>query len=200
MSPSCKAFFISPHDMGNSWGPFLFFCLSLSAAWCIFYLFYLLISRLASALLPSILPEPREVFGQSDFCLSHCLLADCTEERTNGDLAVHWEPVSESDPFPLTSDNVVWLFFFSAHQNQRSDSMMDLESVIQSEVKSEREKQIWYINTYMWNLEKWCRQPTCREGIEKMSRMDLWTWGQGKGEYGMNWEIRIGINTIPCIK
>ena len=34
---------------------------------------------------------------------------------------------------------------------------MDLETVIQSEVKSEREKQISYINAYMWNLEKWYR-------------------------------------------
>ena len=34
---------------------------------------------------------------------------------------------------------------------------MDLESVIQSEVKSGREKQISYINAYMWNLEKWYR-------------------------------------------
>ena len=42
---------------------------------------------------------------------------------------------------------------------------MDLrhtESVIQSEVKSEREKQISYINAYMWNLEK----PVCRAEIE----------------------------------
>ena len=31
---------------------------------------------------------------------------------------------------------------------------MDLESVIQSEVKSEREKQIPYANTYIWNLRK----------------------------------------------
>ena len=31
---------------------------------------------------------------------------------------------------------------------------MDLETVIQSEV---REKQISYINAYMWNLEKWYR-------------------------------------------
>ncbi len=30
---------------------------------------------------------------------------------------------------------------------------MDLESVIQSEVKSEREKQILYANTYIWNLK-----------------------------------------------
>ena len=31
---------------------------------------------------------------------------------------------------------------------------MDLESVIQSEVKSEREKQTLYANTYIWNLRK----------------------------------------------
>ena len=31
---------------------------------------------------------------------------------------------------------------------------MDLESLIQSEVKSEREKQILYANTYIWNLKK----------------------------------------------
>ena len=31
---------------------------------------------------------------------------------------------------------------------------MDLESVIQSEVKSEREKQILYANTYIWNLKR----------------------------------------------
>ena len=30
---------------------------------------------------------------------------------------------------------------------------MDLESVIQSEVKSEREKQIPYANTHIWNLK-----------------------------------------------
>ena len=37
------------------------------------------------------------------------------------------------------------------------ETWMDLETVIQSEVKSEREKQILYINAYMWNLEKWYR-------------------------------------------
>ena len=31
---------------------------------------------------------------------------------------------------------------------------MDLETVIQSEVKSEREKQIPYANTYIWKLKK----------------------------------------------
>ena len=32
---------------------------------------------------------------------------------------------------------------------------MDLETVIESEIKSQREKQIPYANTYIWNLEKW---------------------------------------------
>ena len=36
------------------------------------------------------------------------------------------------------------------------DMWIDLGSVMQTESsKSEREKQILYINTYMWNLEKW---------------------------------------------
>ena len=34
---------------------------------------------------------------------------------------------------------------------------MDLKTIIENEVKSEREKWILYINTYMWNLEKWYR-------------------------------------------
>ena len=36
------------------------------------------------------------------------------------------------------------------------ETWMDLETVVQSEV-SQREKQISYINAYMWNLEKWYR-------------------------------------------
>ena len=32
--------------------------------------------------------------------------------------------------------------------------LMNLESILQSEVKSEREKQILHINTYIWNLER----------------------------------------------
>ena len=35
------------------------------------------------------------------------------------------------------------------------ESWMNLESVIQSEAKSEREKQTSYVNMCIWNLEKW---------------------------------------------
>ena len=37
------------------------------------------------------------------------------------------------------------------------ETWMDVETVIQSEVKSKREKQISYINACMWKLEKWYR-------------------------------------------
>ena len=53
--------------------------------------------------------------------------------------------------------------YYSAIKRNENGSFvemwMDLETVIQSEVKvkSEREKQILYINAYMWNLEKWYR-------------------------------------------
>ena len=45
---------------------------------------------------------------------------------------------------------------------------MDLESVIQSEVKSEREKQILYAKTYIWNLKKknGSDEPRGRTGIK----------------------------------
>ena len=33
---------------------------------------------------------------------------------------------------------------------------MNLEPIIWSEVKLERGKQILYINTYIWDLERWC--------------------------------------------
>ena len=66
--------------------------------------------------------------------------------------------------------------------------------------KSEREKQISYINAYIWNLEKWY----------------WWTYLQGRkrdtdienilvdtveeGEGGTKWESSIDIYTLPCVK
>ena len=66
--------------------------------------------------------------------------------------------------------------------------------------KSEREKQILYINAYTWNLGKW----------------DWWAYGQGRnrdadiekrfvdtvgeGEGGMNWECSIKTYVLPSVK
>ena len=43
---------------------------------------------------------------------------------------------------------------------------MDLDSVIQSELKSEREKQKPYANTYIWNQKKnGSEEPRGRKGL-----------------------------------
>ena len=72
--------------------------------------------------------------------------------------------------------------------------------------KKEREKQISYINAYMWNLEKCYRrtdlQGRNRDTDVKNKRMDVWgESGEGGGSGGgMNWEVGIGIYTLICIK
>ena len=48
--------------------------------------------------------------------------------------------------------------YYSAIKRKKTELFvvrwMDLETVIQTEVKSEREKQIPYSNAYIWNLKK----------------------------------------------
>ena len=70
---------------------------------------------------------------------------------------------------------------------------------------SEREKQISYINAYMWNLEK-CYRWTSLQGRNR-HRCRKQTYGHKKGKAGMggdgcgmNWEIGIDIYTLICIK
>ena len=46
------------------------------------------------------------------------------------------------------------IFASQSSLDKNRSSCMDLESVTQSEVKSEREKQIPYANTYIWHLKK----------------------------------------------
>ena len=60
-------------------------------------------------------------------------------------------------------------------------------------VKLEREKQVSYINAYMWNLEKWYRwtywQSRNRDTDVENKHMDT----KRNGGVGMNWEIKIDI-------
>ena len=66
-------------------------------------------------------------------------------------------------PIDRRMDKEVWYIYtmeyYSAIKRNEIESFvetwMDLETVIES--KSEREKQISYINAYMCNLEKWYR-------------------------------------------
>ena len=70
---------------------------------------------------------------------------------------------------------------------------------------SEREKQVSYINAYLWNLEKWCRwtglQARNRDTDAENKCMDTKRGQQGGGGGdGINWEIGIDIYTRICIK
>ena len=46
------------------------------------------------------------------------------------------------------------------------EMLMDLESVIQSEVNQKERKKLSYINAYMWNLKDGTNEAICRAGIE----------------------------------
>ena len=65
---------------------------------------------------------------------------------------------------------------------------VDLETVTESEVRSEREKQISYTNTYMWNLEEWYRWTYMQS---RNRETNLWIPRRGKR---VGW-IRIYIET-----
>ena len=68
-------------------------------------------------------------------------------------------------PCPLTNEWIKkWWYiytmeYYSAIKGNKFELVLvrwvNLESIIHSEVESEREKQILYIDTYIWNLEKW---------------------------------------------
>ena len=66
--------------------------------------------------------------------------------------------------------------------------------------KSEREKQILYINTYVWNLRKcyWWIYLQGRNGDIDLETASVDTVRQG--ESGMNGESNIDIYTLPYVK
>ena len=66
--------------------------------------------------------------------------------------------------------------------------------------KSERTKHIFYINIYMWNLEKCyrCSYLQSRNKDTDVENKCMDTKGESVGV--MNWEIGINIYTLTCIK
>ena len=70
--------------------------------------------------------------------------------------------------------------------------------------KSKIEKQISYINAYMWNLEKWyiwtSLQGRNRDTDVENKRTDTKGGKVVGGGGGMTWEIGIDVYTLICIK
>ena len=76
---------------------------------------------------------------------------------------------------------------------------MNLDPVVQSEwSKSEREKQILYINTYICNLEKWYwwtyLHGRNRDADVQNELLDT----AGEGEGGKNWESSLETYITVC--
>ena len=66
--------------------------------------------------------------------------------------------------------------------------------------KSERENQVSYINTYMWNLEKWYRWTYLQKKNTDTDVENKCMNTKGGKREEMNWEIEIDIYTLLCIK
>ena len=62
--------------------------------------------------------------------------------------------------------------------------------------KSEREKQISYINTYMWNLEKWYRWPYLQSRNRGTDVENKYMDTKEEGEGERNWEVGIDTYTL----
>ena len=78
--------------------------------------------------------------------------------------------------------------YYSAIRRNTFESVlmrwMNLEPVIQSEV-SEREKQIGYIKTYVWNLERWYQRSLMQGNEEDTDIRNRSLDSVGKGEGGV---------------
>ena len=66
--------------------------------------------------------------------------------------------------------------------------------------KSEREKEISYINTYIWNLQNGIDEPTCRERNGNTDVENRLLDIVREGESGMNGESSINTYILPCVK
>ena len=76
---------------------------------------------------------------------------------------------------------------------------MDLEIIIQSEVKSDRERQITYDITYMRKLKKSDTNELIykTETDTQTQRMNLWLpGGRVGGGVGIDWEFEIDMYTL----
>ena len=69
-------------------------------------------------------------------------------------------------------------------------------------MKSERGKQVLYVNTYIWNLEKWYWRTYLQRRKRDADVNRLMDTEVGKGKGGVNWKRSIGIyiHTQPCVK
>ena len=96
---------------------------------------------------------PEKTIIQKESCTKMIIAAPFTIART-------WKQPKcpSTDEWVKKMWHIYTMEYYSAIKRNETELFavrwMDLETVIQSEVKSEREKQIPYANTYIWNVKK----------------------------------------------
>ena len=94
--------------------------------------------------------------------------------------------------------------YYSAIKSNETESLvvmwMDLECVIQSEVSQKEKKQVLYINTYMWNVEKWYKITRLQGRNRDIDIENGYVDIAGEREGGMDWESITDIHTQSCVK
>ena len=93
---------------------------------------------------------------------------------------------------------------FSSHKKEqiwvRSSEVDEPRAYYTEQSKSEREKQVLYINAYIWNLESWywwtCLQGSNADADTEKRLVDTVREGEG----GTNWENDTETHTLPSVK
>ena len=77
---------------------------------------------------------------------------------------------------------------------------MKLEPIIQSEVSQKGKKTIQYINTYIWNLERWQQLPYMWDSKRDTHVKNKLSDSLGEGKGGMIWDNSIETCLLPYVK
>ena len=99
---------------------------------------------------------PKKTTTLKDACTPIPIAALFTIART-------WKPprCPSTDKWIKTMWYIDTMEYYSAIEGNEIGSFGEMrlepEPIVQTEDKSERKRQISYINPYMWDLERWCR-------------------------------------------
>ena len=94
--------------------------------------------------------------------------------------------------------------YYSAIKRNAFESVlmrwMNIKPIIQSAVKSERERQKSYISAYIWNLERWYQWSYVQGSKGDTDIKNRLSDTVGEGEGGMIWENSMETYTLPYVK